>query len=69
MTYNKSDDAIQAIYRPLTQNTNETALIFTHTCPFTPHAQCPTYLRRSKVTYEHEIYAQNQKILKSLTEK
>ena len=44
MTYNKSDDAIQAIYRPLTQNTNETALIFTHTCPFTTHAQCPISL-------------------------
>ena len=38
-----------AIEAPLTggmqiQNTNETALIFTHTCPFTPHAQCPISL-------------------------
>ena len=69
MTYNISYETFQAKHRPLTPNTNETAAFFTHTYAFTPHTQCPIYLNRSKVTYEDEIYAENQKLFKSLTDK
>ena len=49
-----SEDLIQAKHRPLTLNTNETTLIFTHTCPFTSHTQYPIYLNGWRVTYEDD---------------
>ena len=69
MTYNISYKAIQAKHRPLTPNTNETVAFFTHPYAFTPHTQHSIYLNRSKITYEDEIDAENQKLFKSLTDK
>ena len=69
MTYNIAQDAFQAKHRPLTPNTNETVAFFTHPYAFTPHAQYPIYLNQSKVAYEDEIHAENQKLLLSLTDK
>ena len=69
MTYNTSYDAIQAIYRPPNINTNITAPSFTITCAFTSQIQYLIYLNRSKVTYEDEIDAENQKLFKSLADK
>ena len=69
ITYNISQDAIQAKHRPLTPNTIETGAFLTHTYAFTPHTQCPICMNRSKVTYEDEINAENQNLFKSLTEK
>ena len=60
---------IQAKHRPLTPNTNETVAFFTHPYLFTPHTQYSIYLNRSKITYEDEIDAENQKVFKSLTDK
>ena len=69
MTYNIAQDAFQAKHRPLTPNTNETVAFFTHPYAFTPHTQHSIYLNRSKITYEDEIDAENQKVLISLTDK
>ena len=69
MTYNKSDDAIQAIYRPPTPTRNETIPFFSHPYPFIPHTHSPTDLYRWKVTCHDNINAENQKLLLSLTHK
>ena len=69
ITYNISQDAIEAKYRPLTPNIIETAPFFTHSYAFTPHTQYLIYLNRSKITYEDEIHAENQKFLISFTDK
>ena len=69
IAYHISQDVIQAKQRPLTPNTIETGAFLTHTYAFTPHTQCPIYINRSKVTYEDEINAENQKRFKSLTDK
>ena len=69
MTYDTSYGAIQAIYRPLTPTRNETGAFFTYACPFLPDTQCPMCMNRSKVRYEDEINAENQKLFKSLTDK
>ena len=68
-TYNISQDAFQAKYRPLTPNIIETVAFFTHPYAFTPHTQYLIYLNRSKVRYEDGINAENQKVLISLTVK
>ena len=69
IAYNISQDPFQTKHRPLTPNTIETGAFLTHTYAFTPHTQCPIYINRSKVTYEDEINAENQKLLISLTDK
>ena len=69
ITYNISQDAIQAKHRPLTPSIIETAPFFTITYAFTPHTQYLIYLNRSKITYEDGIDAENQKLLVSLTDK
>ena len=46
MTYNISQDAMQAKHRPLTPNIIETAPFFTHPYAFTPHTQYSIYLNR-----------------------
>ena len=69
MTYNISYEAIQAKHRPLNPNANEIVAFFTHPDAVAPHAQYPIYLNRSKVAYEDEIHAENQKLLLSLTDK
>ena len=52
ITYNLSYEPIQAKNQPLTQNKNETAVIFTHTCPVTPHTQYPIQLNTRKVSVD-----------------
>ena len=54
MTLNISYDAIQANHQPLTWNTNEKTVIFTHTCCFASHTQYPIYLNGWRVTYEDD---------------
>ena len=69
MTYNISYEAFQAKHRPPLPNIIETIAFFTHTYARTPHTQCPIYMNRSKVRYEDETNAENQKLFKSLTDK
>ena len=69
IAYNIYYEPFQAKHRPLTPNRTETGAFLTHTYAFTPHTQCPIYINRSKVTYEDEINAENQKLFKSLTDK
>ena len=69
MPSNISYDAIQPKHPPRTQSTNETMPFFTHPYLFTPHTQYRICLNRSKVTYEDDNDAENQKLFVSLTDK
>ena len=69
ITYNISQDAIQAKHRPLTPSIIETAPFFTITYAFTPYTQYLIYLNKWKVTNDDQIDAENQKVLVSLTYK
>ena len=69
MTYNISQHAIQAKHRPLTPNRSDTVVILATHVPLYLRSQYPIYLNRSKVTCEDEMYAVNQKLLDSLTDK
>ena len=69
ITYNISYEAFQAKHQPRTPNRIQIAPFFTPPYAFAPHTKYPIYLNQSKVTYEDEIDAENQKLFKSLTDK
>ena len=68
-TYNISQHASQAKYRPLTPNGSDTIVILAMHVTLYLRSQYPIYLNRSKVTCEDEMYAVNQKLFKSLADK
>ena len=69
IAYNISQDPFQTKHRPLTPNTNETVIFFSHPYLFTPHTQYSIYLNPSKITNEDEMDAEKQNIFILLTDK